>query len=59
MNISVDTTMKKIALNMTVATNTGSGKHQSEMFVLQDYVMVSLKGSLLNDIPEKHRAYKI
>ena len=44
MNISVDTTMKKIALNMTIATDTGSGKHKSEMFVLQDYVTVSLKG---------------
>ena len=46
MNISVDATMKKIALNMSVATDTGSGKHKSEMFILQDFVTVSCNGKL-------------
>jgi hypothetical protein len=53
-NISVDATMKKIALNMSVATDTGSGKHQSEMFILQDFATVSSKRSLKVILETRH-----
>ena len=46
--------MKKIALNMSVATDTGSGKHKSEMFILQDFVTVSSKRSLKVILETRH-----
>ena len=39
---------------MSVATDTGSGKHQSEMFILQDFATVSSKRSLKVILETRH-----